>query len=88
MTAQKAGSLSDILSKKAQTTPTELPAVIKPPEAPKPVAEASPGIRSQLSVHVDEARYERFSIARVKTKKKGQQILTEALDLWLEKNKF
>lgn len=88
----KASLPTDILAAKPKTTPTELPAAVKvvekPVEASEPVVEAQAGQRSQLSVQVDEARYMRFSIARVKTKKKGQQILSEALDLWLEKNKF
>ena len=92
MNASKASLPPDILAKKAQHTPTELPATPqaaeKPPVAPEPTPEVSTGAKSQLSVQVDEARYMRFSIARVKTKKKGQQILSEALDLWLEKNKF
>lgn len=82
MNAAKTAVLpADILAKKAATTPTEL-------EEPEKEEVAPSGSPRSCTVKVDAARYRRLSLARVNTGMSGQDILSEALDLWLKKHKF
>jgi len=80
-------SIVDIITPKGGTKkveeapPTEVKQVTP---TPAPVS----GKTYQCSVQVDEETFDRFSLARAKSRKKGQVILSEALAMWLEKNKF
>jgi len=95
MAAIKPASLpTNILAKKAPITPSALhdvepPANVPVVATPPVAAPAEPeGRLVQLSVNVSQETFERFSMARVKTRKKGQPIINEAILDWLEKNKF
>lgn len=47
------------------------------------------GHRSKtLSLKVEPETYKRLSRARFETERSGQDIMSEALDLWLKKNNF
>lgn len=58
-----------------------------PKEQPKKPADPEPTGRTYtLSVRVDEPRYDRLGLAKLKKRKTGQEIFIEALDLWLRRH--
>lgn len=60
------------------------PVVISAPVHPRQV---TPG-HSQVSFKLDGERLARFENAKHKTRLKGQQIIVEAIDIWLAHNGF
>lgn len=87
----KPASLGAGLISKGQATPA---AIALPPAAPVRQAEKTAIKTSEgqdyykaLTVKLDRDRYQALKSAGLALDKKSQQILVEALDLWLSKNK-
>ena len=70
---------SGLVSKKGQASPTLSPEA-SPATAKTPTAD----YYKALTVKLDRKRYERLKIMGLKLDKKSQEMLVEALDLYLE----
>lgn len=82
----------NFIPKKGEATTTvpepSKPEAVEDDQEEKEIVQVVSGKVYTLSVRVEEPLYDRLGLAKLKTRKSGQDIFIEALQLWLKKNKF
>lgn len=81
----KAASITEgLFKKKGEAVPSETAVGgLRPPRTTPPHQNENTAYYKSLTLKLDRKRYEALKHAGIKDNKKSQQILVEALDLWL-----